>query len=206
MTDAAENGLPGVSPRLGDFELVAPVTPAGYQADRAGGDGNDAAAAGVPSSGQRRRVWNVLLVVLCVLLLVPAAALLVVSRGMSTDAQRARTAAAAADHEREQVATRAHRADQQQGDLTVAVDAIGPAMANLSSSLNDAVDAQNHLADVDNQAVSLFNNGELSASEALFRGSGAQATVAMDQKVALVHRALVQAQAAAQHLQEALHG
>jgi hypothetical protein len=149
---------------------------------------------------------QVVLLVASVVFVVAALLLGVVGVRSFADARSARSDAhrlTAQRHPLEAQQTRAKR----QSDLVVSAgSSVGPALDLLGHQLDAESDVQNHLSQLEDQAVAQGDNGNVAAAKATFAGSVASTLADFEQKSAAARKALSDAQARVSELKEALHG
>ncbi len=141
-----------------------------------------------------------------VLLLAGAGVLVAASRLAASDTSAANAQAASFEQHRAALVARADHADQHRHDLTAAAGAVGTAFDQLDNALSAVTDAQNHLVDIEDQAVTLHDAGNTAGASQLLTTQGDPALADLARRSVAVDQAIAQAQAAAQRLQKALHG
>jgi hypothetical protein len=157
---------------------------------------------GTETEPRRRGRTGIVMVVIAGLLLVGAAVFAVTGFQASSEASDQRDAAATATHERREVTRRAHAVAHQYTKVKQVVEALPERVTTLERTIGELADAQNHFVDVTNHGVELYNQEDLAGALNVYRGDAVTALGDMTTKQDAATRALQDAQAALQQLQE----
>jgi hypothetical protein len=151
---------------------------------------------------RRRGRAGIVTVVIAGLLLVGAATFAVIGFQASSEASDQRDAAATATHERHELTGRAHAVEHQYTHVKQVVEAMPGRFTTLGRTVGDLADAQNHFVDVTNHGADLYNQNDVAGALSVYRGDAVAALDDMTAKHDAATRALKDAQAALQQLQE----
>jgi hypothetical protein len=138
------------------------------------------------------------------MLLAPTVTLLLLGRMDSSAADAARVQAAQRKAHAHALAVSAHVTEQRSQRIASASRDVFSDLKAVEDEMQDAIAAQNRLAGISNQTASLFNEGQISASQSLMKTAGQAALTNLTTKTAAAHRAVVALQQAMTQLKEAL--
>ena len=138
------------------------------------------------------------------MLLAAAVTLVVLGRMDSSAADAARAQAAKREAHAHALAVSAHVAEQRSQRIAAASRNVFSDLKTVQDTMQAAVDSQDTLTGISNQSASLFNQGQISASQSLMKTQGQAALTDLTTKTAAAHQAVVALQQAMTQLKEAL--
>jgi hypothetical protein len=140
----------------------------------------------------------------CVLLLLVAGGLVVLSRQASSDAQVARAQAKLLGKRSEQLRASGDSDESHAEQIDSLTKTVTDDLQSAEDALDAAVAAQNKLSTIGSQSASLFNEGEVSASQSLMAGQGQAALADVATTTAAAAKAVAALTTAASQLEAAV--
>jgi hypothetical protein len=138
------------------------------------------------------------------LLLVAAVVFGVLGFRAQSEASAQRDQAKTAVAHRRVLSASAHRVDNDRAELESQMDALPGKYDAIGSAENDLVDSRDKYIDIANQAVELFNNGDVAGSVAVLQGNGAAALDDLNAKKTAAQQAVQNAEDALHQVEEGL--
>ena len=131
-------------------------------------------------------------------------ALVVLGRIDASAADAARAQAAKREAHAHALAVSAHAIEQRSQRIAAASSSVFDDLKTVQDTMQAAVDSQDKLTGISNQSASLFNQGQVSASQSLMKIQGQAALTDLTTKTAAAHQAVVVLQQAMTQLKEAI--